>query len=258
MMERFKISVTAGGEVAPEIFRSWKGVCMKFRWAVAAAAILLLTAQAGAEEKMTLKTQKEKLSYTMGVETARGTKKQSVDIDPDLLYRGLKDAMSGSALLMTDEEMGAVMNTFRQEITAKQAAEAKMLVEKNKKEGEAFLAENGKKEGVKTLPSGLQYKVLVEGTGKSPGATDTVTAHYRGTFIDGTEFDSSYKRDNKPATFRVNGVIAGWTEALQLMKEGARWRIFIPSALAYGESGAGGVIGPNATLIFEIELISVK
>jgi FKBP-type peptidyl-prolyl cis-trans isomerase FklB len=133
----------------------------------------------------------------------------------------------------------------------------KIMGEKNKKEGEAFLAANKKKEGVITLPSGFQYKAIKEGTGKTPKATDTVTVNYRGTLIDGTEFDSSYKR-GQPATFRVNGVIAGWTEALQLMKEGSKWELFIPANLAYGERGAGAAIGPNAVLIFEVELISVK
>ena len=134
---------------------------------------------------------------------------------------------------------------------------AKQQGEKNKKEGEIFLETNKKKEGVQTLPSGLQYKVLKAGAGKKPTATDTVTVHYRGTLIDGKEFDSSYRR-GKPATFPVNGVIPGWTEALQLMEEGAKWELFIPSNLAYGERSAGGDIGPNATLIFEVELISIE
>jgi len=139
----------------------------------------------------------------------------------------------------------------------RQAEDMKRLAEKNKSEGEKFLAENAKKEGVKTLPSGLQYKELKAGTGKSPKAADSVTTHYSGTLIDGTEFDSSYKR-NEPATFPVSGVIAGWTEALQLMKEGAKWQLFIPSSLAYGDMGAGRDIGPNATLIFEVELLKVQ
>jgi FKBP-type peptidyl-prolyl cis-trans isomerase FklB len=145
------------------------------------------------------------------------------------------------------------MMAFQKEVMAKQAEVAK----KNKAEGEAFLAENKKKEGVKTTPSGLQYKVIKPGKGKKPKSSDTVTVNYRGTLIDGTEFDSSYKR-GQPATFQVSGVIPGWTEALQLMEEGAKWQLFIPSNLAYGERGAGGVIGPNATLIFEVELISIQ
>jgi FKBP-type peptidyl-prolyl cis-trans isomerase FklB len=149
------------------------------------------------------------------------------------------------------------MAAFQKEMMAKQQELAKKLGEKNKKEGEAFLSENRKKEGIKALPSGLQYKVVKAGTGKKPKSTDTVTTHYRGTLIDGTEFDSSYRR-GQPASFPVSGVIAGWTEALQLMEEGAKWQLFIPPNLAYGERGAGSQIGPNATLIFEIELISIQ
>jgi len=157
---------------------------------------------------------------------------------------------------MTEQEIQETLKTFQQEMAAKQAEKTKQLAEINKKEGEAFLAENKKKEGVKTLPSGLQYKILTEGSGKTPKETDTVTTHYRGTLIDGTEFDSSFKR-GQPASFTVNGVIKGWTEALQLMKEGSKWQLFIPSDLAYGDRGAGGQIGPHATLIFEVELISI-
>ncbi len=229
---------------------------MKFGWVIV-LGIVLLAGQTGAAEKLTLKTQKEKLSYIIGVEAGNNMKKQSVDIDADILLRGLKDSLSGGPLLLSEDEMVAVKLAFRQEMMARQAEAAKKLAEKNKKEGEAFLEENKKKEGVKTLPSGLQYKVIQEGTGKTPKATDTVTVNYRGTFIDGQEFDSSYK-GGEPATFPVNGVIPGWTEALQLMKEGTKWQIVVPPALAYGEQGAGNVIGPNAVLIFEVELISVK
>ena len=158
---------------------------------------------------------------------------------------------------MTEQEMKETLAGLQKELMEKQAERAKLLAEKNKKEGEAFLAANKTKEGVKTLPDGLQYKVIKEGTGKTPKADDTVVTNYRGTLIDGTEFDSSYKR-GQPATFPVKGVIPGWTEALQLMKEGSKWELFIPSNLAYGERGAGNAIGPNATLVFEIELISVK
>jgi len=160
-------------------------------------------------------------------------------------------------MLMTEEEIRESLSALQKELMEKQAEKTKLMGEKNKKEGEAFLAENKKKEGVVTLPSGLQYKVIKEGTGKQPSADATVETNYRGTLIDGTEFDSSYKR-GQAATFPVNGVIAGWTEALQLMKEGAKWQLFVPANLAYGERGAGNVIGPNATLIFEVELISVK
>jgi len=157
---------------------------------------------------------------------------------------------------MTDSEISETVNAFQKELMAKQQELARKLGEKNKAEGETFLAENKKKEGVVSLPSGLQYKVMKAGSGKKPKVTDTVTVQYRGTLIDGTEFDSSYRR-GEPITFPLNTVIAGWTEALKLMEEGAKWQVFIPPNLAYGESGGGG-IGPNATLIFEIELISVQ
>jgi len=212
---------------------------------------------ANAEEKKALQTAKEKQSYSIGADIGSKLKSQSIDIDTDLFSQGLKDAFSGGKLLLTEQEMKDTLTALQKELMEKQAERNKQLGEKNKKEGEAFLSENKKKEGVKTLPSGLQYKVIKEGTGKTPKAEDTVVTNYRGTLIDGTEFDSSLKR-GQPATFPVKGVIPGWTEALQLMKEGSKWELFIPSNLAYGERGAGGVIGPNATLIFEIELISVK
>lgn len=158
---------------------------------------------------------------------------------------------------MSEEEYRNTMANFRKEMMAKQQAQMKTKGEKNKKEGDAFLAENKDKKGIVSLPSGLQYKVIKEGEGDTPKATDKVTVHYRGTLIDGTEFDSSYGR-GEPATFPVNGVIPGWTEALQLMNAGSKWQLFIPSKLAYGERGAGGKIGPNSTLIFDVELISIQ
>ncbi len=224
------------------------------------AAVLgftLLAGQVYAEEQTALKSEKEKVSYIIGVNIGRNLKAQSIEVDPDLITKGLKDSISGAKLLMTDDEIKATMTAFQQEMMQKHEEETKKLAEKNKAEGEKFLAENKKKEGVKVLPSGLQYKVITEGKGKTPKLTDTVTVNYKGTLVDGTEFDSSYKR-GQPATFPVNGVIAGWTEALQLMKEGSKWEVFIPANLAYGDKGAGNVIGPNATLIFEVELISVK
>lgn len=216
----------------------------------------LLMGQAYAQD-VTLKNQKDRLSYSIGMDIGMTLKSQSIDVDPAIVARGIKDSISGQNPLMTEQEMRETINTFQKEMMAKQQEVAKQQGEKNKKEGEAFLVENKKKEGVKTLPSGLQYKVIKAGAGKKPKAADTVTTNYRGTLIDGTEFDSSYKR-GKPATFPVNGVIPGWTEALQLMEEGAKWQLFVPSNLAYGERGAGGQIGPNATLIFEVELISVQ
>jgi FKBP-type peptidyl-prolyl cis-trans isomerase FklB len=184
-------------------------------------------------------------------------KRDAIDVDADLLVKGLKDSLSGGKTLMSDEEYRETMAAFQKEMMEKQVAAAKAAAEQNKKEGEAFLAENGKKKGVVTLPSGMQYKVIKSGKGKTPTSGDTVETHYRGTLIDGTEFDSSYKR-GQTATFPVSGVIPGWTEALQKMKEGDKWQLFIPPNLAYGERGAGRDIGPNATLIFEVELIAVK
>ncbi len=183
-------------------------------------------------------------------------KRNSIDVDIDALVKGLKDSLAGGKMLMTEQEQRETLIAFQKEFQAKQQEKMKALAEKNKKEGEAFLEANKKKPGVKVLPSGLQYKVITEGKGASPKDTDTVTVNYRGTLIDGTEFDSSYKR-NEPATFPVKGVIKGWTEALLLMKEGSKWQLFIPSNLAYGERGAGSAIGPNATLIFEVELIKI-
>jgi len=230
---------------------------MKPRWLVALGFVLLFgAARLGAQEAPTLKDQKDKLSYSLGMEIGKGLKRQSSDLNPDLLLRGIKDAFSGEKALMTDSEISETVNAFQKELMAKQQELTRKLGEKNKTEGEAFLAENKKKEGVVTLPSGLQYKVIKAGSGKRPKVTDTVTVQYRGTLIDGTEFDSSYRR-GEPVTFPVNAVIPGWTEALKLMQEGAKWQVFIPSKLAYGERGGGG-IGPNATLIFEIELVSVQ
>jgi FKBP-type peptidyl-prolyl cis-trans isomerase FklB len=219
--------------------------------------MLLFIGFAQAEEKKVLQSQKDKVSYSIGVNVGSNLKMQSVDVDPDIVAQGIKDALSGSKLLMTEKEVAETLMNLQKDLIAKQAEERKKAAEKNRLEGENFLAENKKKEGVVTLPSGLQYKIIKEGTGKTPKLTDTVVVNYRGTLISGKEFDSSYKR-GEPSTFPVNAVIPGWTEALQLMKEGSVWQLFIPSNLAYGERGAGNVIGPNEVLIFEVELISVK
>jgi FKBP-type peptidyl-prolyl cis-trans isomerase FklB len=207
---------------------------------------------------LTLKTQKDKASYAIGLNIGKSMHKDSVDIDPSILLRGLRDGLAGSKPLLTDEEARAAMVALQTEMRKKQ--EEKMLVqgETNKKEGEVFLADNKTKDGIVTLPSGLQYKILKEGTGPKPAATDTVVCNYKGTLLDNTEFDSSYKR-GQPATFPVSGVIKGWTEALQLMPVGSKWQLFIPSELAYGaRGGPGGGIGPNATLLFEVELVSIQ
>jgi FKBP-type peptidyl-prolyl cis-trans isomerase FklB len=187
----------------------------------------------------------------------QGMKKDGVDVDPRILEQGLKDALAGTKPLMTDAEAQTVMTEFRTAMMKKKQEEAQRVSESNKQAGQQFLAANKTKEGVVTLPSGLQYKILKEGTGPKPTATDTVTVNYRGTLIDGTEFDSSYKR-SEPTTFGVNQVIKGWTEALQLMPVGSKWQLFIPSDLAYGERSPGAEIGPNSTLIFDVELLSIK
>lgn len=209
-----------------------------------------------AEEQTVLMNDTDKLSYSMGFDIGSKLLQESIEINPDILSKGVQDGFRGTEPLMTKEEMQKAITEFRKDMIAKQKAQQKLLSEKNKNEGEAFLTENKAKEGVVTLPSGLQYKVIKEGTGRTPTVDDTVSTHYRGTLVDGTEFDSSYKRGT-PATFPVKGVIAGWTEALQLMKEGDQWKLFLPPQLAYGERGVGKMIGPNATLIFDIELISV-
>lgn len=224
---------------------------------IIALSLVLFVSQVSAEEKLMLKDQKDKVSYSIGTNIGNNFKKQSMDINTDALVQGIKDSLSGEKALMTEQEMNETMKAFQQEMMTKQAELAKIIGEKNKTEGDLFLAENKKKEGVITLSSGLQYKVINEGSGAIPKLTDKVTVHYRGTLIDGTEFDSSYRR-GQPVTFPVNGVIAGWKEALQLMKAGSKWQLFIPPTLAYGERGAGRTIGPNATLIFDIEILSIE
>ena len=206
---------------------------------------------------LTLKTPKEKASYAMGMNFGAGLRKQSIDIDPAILARGLRDAFSNGKTLLTEDEARAILTQLQSDLRKKQQDLAQQAGDANKKEGIAFLAANKTKDGIVTLPSGLQYKVLQAGAGPKPAPTDTVVCNYRGTLLDTTEFDSSYKR-GQPATFPVNGVIKGWTEALQLMPVGSKWQLFIPSELAYGERGAGGQIGPNATLIFEVELLSIQ
>lgn len=208
-----------------------------------------------------LTTRKDKFSYALGMNYGAGLgtnlKKQSVDIDPALAAQGFKDGLSGAKTRMTEEEAKAVLKEVGEEVQKAQKEKAAQAGAANKSEGDAFLAANKAKEGVVTLPSGLEYKILKEGAGPKPTANDTVVCNYKGTLINGTEFDSSYKR-GQPATFPVSGVIKGWTEALQLMPVGSKWQLFIPANLAYGERGAGADIGPDATLIFEVELLSIQ
>ncbi len=218
--------------------------------------IAMAASPAMAGEKKELKTQKDKVSYAIGMDIGNSLKKNELEVDPDVLTGAIKDVLSNSKPRMTDQEAKETLMALQKDRQAKQQERNKALGEKNKKEGDAYLAKNKKQDGVKTLKSGLQYKVITEGKGKSPKASDTVTVNYAGTLIDGTEFDSSYKR-GQPATFPVGGVIKGWTEALQLMKEGSKWQLVIPADLAYGEQGRPG-IPPNAVLIFEVELVSIK
>ena len=208
------------------------------------------------QESSPFKSQKEKASYALGMNIGNSLRAQSVDIDPSTFAQGLKDALAGGKTLLTEDEARATLVQLQNDVRAKQEEKRKLEADKNKKEGDAFLASNKTKEGVTTLPSGLQYKVLTQGTGAKPVAADKVVCNYKGTLIDGKEFDSSAKHGG-PATFAVNGVIKGWTEALQLMSVGSKWQLFVPSDLAYGERGAGSDIGPNATLIFEVELLSI-
>jgi len=227
------------------------------------SALLLVTFSAcndatGAKQTAkTLTTEKEKAGYAIGVQIGKQVVPTKDMIDTDTLMMGLQDALAGSDVKMTDEEMQATMQEFGKKAQEKAMAEMTKKFEANKKDGEAFLAANAKKEGVVTLPSGLQYRIVKAGTGKTPTSTDTVETNYEGRLIDGKVFDSSYQR-GQSVSFPVNGVIAGWTEALQLMKEGSKWELFIPSDLAYGTKGAGQAITPNSTLIFKIELLKVK
>jgi|SRR5579872_729472 FKBP-type peptidyl-prolyl cis-trans isomerase len=207
---------------------------------------------------LTLKTQKEKNSYALGMSIGTGLKKQGVStsVDPALVSRGLRDAIGTGKTAMTEDEMRAALTQLRTEVQGAQQAQAHVEGASARKDGETFLAANKTKEGVQTLPDGLQYKILQAGNGPKPTANDTVTVNYRGTLINGKEFDSSYKR-GQPISFPVSGVIKGWTEALQLMPVGSKWQLYIPSDLAYGDQGAGADIGPGQTLIFDVELISI-
>jgi FKBP-type peptidyl-prolyl cis-trans isomerase FklB len=215
-------------------------------------AILSLASIGRGEDKPELKDLKDKVSYSVGLNVGSNFKKQGQDLNPDALLAGVKDALSGKQPALSEAEMKQTMEAWSKQMEEKQ----KTAGEKNSVDGAKFLAENKKKDGVKTTASGLQYKVMKEGTGAKPKESDTVSVNYRGTLINGTEFDSSYKR-GQPATFPVNGVIKGWTEALQLMKAGSKYQLFIPSELAYGARAVGPDIAPNSTLIFEVELLQV-
>jgi len=222
------------------------------------AVATLLAAGVCAQDKVELKDAKQKASYAIGMDIGSNFKRQDLDVDTKALAAGIADTLAGKPQL-TEAEAKLVLNEFRTQLMAKMEAKQKTDADKNAKEGETFLAANAKKEGVKTTPSGLQYKVVKagDGKGKTPKATDTVKVHYHGTLTDGSVFDSSIER-GEPATFPVNQVIPGWTEVLQLMKEGDKWQVYIPGKLAYGERSPSPKIGPNSTLIFDVELLSVE
>ncbi len=205
---------------------------------------------------LVLKTQKEKASYAIGQNIGKAMKKDSVDVDPNILARGIKDAVTGAKPAMTDEEAQAALQSFQTEMKAKMEAKAAAAGLANKQAGDTYMSANKTKTGVTTTASGLQYRVLKDGTGPKPAAGDTVICQYKGTLIDGKEFDSSYKR-GQPAQFPVTGVIKGWTEALEMMPVGSKWELVLPPSLAYGERGAGPDIGPNSTLVFEVELVGI-
>jgi FKBP-type peptidyl-prolyl cis-trans isomerase len=233
-----------------------EGERMKFQAAIV-LGVTFLSGICFAEDPARLDNAKDKINYSIGYQIGGNLQRQGIDLDTDLLVKGIRDAVGKKEPLMPPEEMRATLEELKKQATLAARKEWSEKARKNLEQGEAFLAGNGKKEGVVTLPSGLQYQVIAEGTGTSPGAADNVTVHYRGTLINGTEFDSSYKR-KKPATFRVDRVIPGWAQALPKMKEGAKWMLFVPAKLGYGARGAGPKIPPNSTLLFEVELLSVN
>ena len=230
---------------------------MNVLW-TAAVMVGLMGCQSTGDKNVKIETKQDKISYSIGMSVGRNLHRDSISVVPEAFLRGVLDAaLDTSKHMMTAAQIQETLTEFQKDLQAKQMENARVAGEKHAKEGEAFLAENAKKPGVVTLPSGLQYKVITEGKGASPKATSTVTTQYAGRLIDGTEFDSSYKT-GQPATFALGSVIKGWTEALQLMKPGSKWELYIPANLAWGEQGGGAVIPPNATVIFTVELISVK
>jgi FKBP-type peptidyl-prolyl cis-trans isomerase len=232
-------------------------VKMVMKWMIV-LAIGFIGAKAYSEEIPSLKTQKDKVNYSIGVGVARNFQRQEIDVDMNLVTEGMKDAFSGGKLLMTEEDIRATLNTFQNELRMKQEAKRSIAGEDNKKAGDTFLAENSKKDGVITLPSGLQYKIIIAGNGKKPLETDKVEIKYRGTLLDGKEFDNSERSGQPSVTLELKGFVSGLKEALKLMPAGSTWQLFVPPQLAYGQRGSGVDIGPNAALIFEIELLSVK
>lgn len=228
--------------------------CM--RWFLAIFTTIVLAGLAAAEEQPALKTKKDMMSYGVGVEVARNFRKQNVDFDADLFIQGLKDELANKKLLIPEQDLRRIMHTLQADVRRQMAANRKQAAVENRKREEAFLASNKTGDGVVTLPSGLQYKVLKAGNGKKPAEDDTVVCNYRASLLDGTEFEST--EQGKPASLVVSRLNAGWKEAMRMMPAGSQWRIVVPSKLAYGERGMGGDIGPNETLVYEVELLAVK
>ena len=230
---------------------------MKFVW-IAVITVFFMACQSNTQDKAhVMKSTKDTVSYSIGMNIGRDMKRQSIDIDPDILAQGIKDILNGSKQQITDEQAQSAMMAFQQEMHMKTEQKKKEDGEKNKKESAAFLESNKAKEGVKTTASGLQYKVITEGKGAKPTADQTVSVNYRGTLIDGTEFDSSTKH-GKPGEFALTQVVKGWGEALQMMSIGSKWQIVLPPELGWGDQGAPPLIGPNAVVIFEVELLGIK
>jgi len=227
---------------------------MKMKLVAAACGLAMSTVYAAAPA---LNSDIDKLSYSIGSDLGKNFKRQSIDINPTVMAKGIEDGMKGGALLLTEQQMKDVLNKFQKELMEKRTAEFNKKADENKAKGEAFLSQNKTKPGVVTLPSGLQYKIITDAKGSKPAKEDTVTVEYTGRLINGEVFDSSEKT-GKPATFKLSQVIPGWTEALQLMPVGSTWEVYVPAALAYGARSVGGPIGPNETLVFNIHLISAK
>lgn len=219
--------------------------------------MLLMSCQNSGLEKVDLKTRKDSVSYAIGLNLGQSFKMQKIDADPAVVAAAMKDVLDSNDMKLTEEQAQQVWMSYQQEMAAKAEQERQVQGVKNKEAGEKFLAENKTKEGVVTTASGLQYKVITMGTGPKPTSSDKVKVHYRGTLIDGKQFDSSYDR-GEPAVFPVTGVIPGWTEALLLMPVGSKWEVYLPAGIAYGDRGAGADIGPNATLIFTVELLGIE
>jgi FKBP-type peptidyl-prolyl cis-trans isomerase FklB len=229
---------------------------MKMKLVVAGMGLAITTAVAAVDAPV-LSTDLDKLSYSVGIDLGKNLKKQDIVINPSVMAKGIEDGMRGGQFLMTDQQMKDSLTQFQKDLMTKRAAQLEQKSAINKQKGDAFLSQNKTKDGVVTLASGLQYKVITKGTGAKPGQNDEVTVEYTGKLLDGTVFDSTDKA-GKPATFKVSQVIPGWTEALMLMPAGSTWEIYIPADLAYGARNVGGAIGPNETLIFNVHLISVK